>query len=218
VQSGSGVWIAAAAKNVDPDRRLSEEPGARGSARAASRPLHEAGDQELIAAINSGNEPAFEILYWRYRDWVVSLAFRFTGDSELALDVMQETFLYFVKKFPGFKLTAQLKTFLYPAVRNLSIAARRHKSRFQSDNPFHLVIEEIPGDTKSPDRSETVAAVLESLPEEHREALFLRFVDGLSLAEIATALEIPLGTVKSRLHNGLAKLKQDPRTRRYFDE
>src|SRR6266571_9345084 len=90
-------------------------------------------DLELISAINSGDDSAFEVLYYRYRDWVVALAFRLTGDRELALDVLQETFLYFVKKFPGFRLTAQLKTFLYPAVRNLSIAARRKAERFQSD-------------------------------------------------------------------------------------
>ena len=46
------------------------------------------------------------------------------ADENLALDVMQETFLYLLKKFPGFRLTAQMKTFLYPAVKNLSIAAR----------------------------------------------------------------------------------------------
>src|SRR5881398_3375531 len=90
-------------------------------------------DQELIAAINDGDSDAFEALYYRYRDWVVSLAYRFTGDRELALDVLQETFLYFVKKFPGFQLTASLKTFLYPAVQHLSIAARRQAQRFQSN-------------------------------------------------------------------------------------
>jgi RNA polymerase sigma-70 factor (ECF subfamily) len=90
-------------------------------------------DQELIAALNDGDSHAFEAWYYRYRDWVVSLAYRFTSDRDLALDVLQETFLYFVRKFPGFRLTAQLKTFLYPAVRNLSIAARRKANRFQSD-------------------------------------------------------------------------------------
>src|SRR6266498_4796320 len=90
-------------------------------------------DQDLIAAINDGAADAFEVLYYRYRDWVVNLAYHFTADRELALDVLQETFLYLVKKFPGFRLTAQLKTFLYPAVRNLSIGARRKAERFQPD-------------------------------------------------------------------------------------
>ncbi|HEY2329127.1 MAG TPA: sigma factor, partial [Verrucomicrobiae bacterium] len=78
-------------------------------------------DLELIAAINGGDTSAFEVLYLRYRDWVTGLAHRFTEDNDLALDVLQETFLYFLKKFPGFVLTAQLKTFLYPVVKNLSI-------------------------------------------------------------------------------------------------
>jgi RNA polymerase sigma factor (sigma-70 family) len=91
-----------------------------------------ASDQQLIAALNTGDADAFEPLYRRYRDWVVALAHRFTGDESLALDVMQETFLYLLKKFPGFRLTAQMKTFLYPAVKNLSIAARRKTSRVQS--------------------------------------------------------------------------------------
>src|SRR2546425_6896102 len=89
-------------------------------------------DLELIAAINAGDAAAFEALYFRYRDWVAGLAYRFTGDSDAALDVLQEAFLYFLRKFPGFRLTAKLKTFLYPAIRNLSIAARRKAERYQA--------------------------------------------------------------------------------------
>ena len=62
-----------------------------------------------------------------------------------------------------------------------------------------------------------LAAVLAALPETHREVLLMRFVDGLALEEIARALDIPLGTVKSRMHNALASLRGDPRTRAYFD-
>ena len=67
----------------------------------------------------------------------------------------------------------------------------------------------------SPD--ESLAAALEVLSDDHREVLLLRFVDGLSLAEIAEALSIPLGTVKSRLHNALAGLRHDPRTKTCFE-
>jgi RNA polymerase sigma-70 factor (ECF subfamily) len=174
-------------------------------------------DLELIAAINGGDAAAFEVLYLRYRDWVVGLACRFTGDSDAALDVLQETFLYFLKKFPGFRLTANLKTFLYPAVRNLSIAARRKAARYQSSEPELAQIEQ----TASPEvvsapKSELEAA-LSSLPEEQREVLRLRFVDNLKLSEIADAAEIPLGTVKSRLHNALQALRADPRTRLFFE-
>jgi RNA polymerase sigma-70 factor (ECF subfamily) len=64
--------------------------------------------------------------------------------------------------------------------------------------------------------TEDLRFVLTALPEEQREVLLLRFVDGLSLAEIAEVMDIPLGTVKSRLHNALQTLRQDERTRDFF--
>jgi RNA polymerase sigma-70 factor (ECF subfamily) len=59
---------------------------------------------------------------------------------------------------------------------------------------------------------------LANLTGEHRETLQLRFVEGLSLAEIAEAMDVPLGTVKSRLHHALRTLRDDKRTRSYFDD
>lgn len=174
-------------------------------------------DLELIAAINGGDAAAFEFLYLRYRDWVVGLAYRFTGDSDAALDVLQDTFLYFLKKFPGFKLTANLKTFLYPAVRNLSIAARRKAARFQSSEPELAQIEQTPSPEVPCAPKSELETVLRSLPEEQREVLLLRFVDNLKLSEMAEAAAVPLGTVKSRLHNALQALREDPRTRLFFD-
>ena len=175
-------------------------------------------DQELIAAINDGDSNAFEALYYRYRDWIVNLGYRFTGDRELALDVLQETLLYFIKKFPGFRLTAQFKTFLYPAVRNLSIAARRKAERFRSDEDETAPIEAAISAEPTVNQAESLTAALAMLSDDHREVLLLRFVDGLSLAEIADALNIPLGTVKSRLHNALNTLRHNPRTRTYFGQ
>lgn len=175
-------------------------------------------DLQLIAAINSGDSEAFEALYLRYRDWVTALAFRFTQDNDLALDVLQETFLYFLKKFPGFVLTAQLKTFLYPVVKNLSIAARRKTQRHQSTETELAALEHAPALETIPSDSGELTVVLASLPAEQREVLLLRFVDGLSLNEIAQAMEIPLGTVKSRLHNALASLRADPRTKSFFEQ
>jgi len=174
-------------------------------------------DLQLIAAINGGDAAAFETLYFRYRDWVIHLAHRFTGDSDAALDVMQETFLYFLRKFPGFRLTANLKTFLYPAVRNLSIAARRKAQRYQATESELQKIENTAAQNAAVAISE-LQIVLARLSEEHRETILLRFVDGLSLAEIADAMEIPLGTVKSRLHIALQTLRDDKRTREFFEK
>jgi RNA polymerase sigma-70 factor (ECF subfamily) len=173
-------------------------------------------DAQLIAAINAGDAAAFEVLYFRHRDWVVTLACRFTGSEDLALDVMQETFIYFLKKFPGFRLTANLKTFLYPAVKNLSIGARRKSQRYQSGEAEQTFLANLPSETATPETGD-LAVVLTNLSAEHREVLLLRFVDGLSLAEISGAMGIPLGTVKSRLHNALETLRRDPRTKELFE-
>ena len=71
-----------------------------------------------------------------------------------------------------------------------------------------------PVESSSPD---DLRQILKRLSEEHREVLLLRFVDGLDLAEIARAMDIPLGTVKSRLHNALETLRADPRTKQFFE-
>jgi RNA polymerase sigma-70 factor, ECF subfamily len=174
-------------------------------------------DVELVAAINRGDADAFEVLYFRHRDWVAGLAYRFTGDSDAALDVLQETFLYLLRKFPGFRLTASLKTFLYPAVRNLSIAARRKAARYQATAAELEQLEEAADPQVAGAETGDLQFVLARLPQEQREVLLLRFVDGLSLAEIAEAMGIALGTVKSRLHNALQTLRQDERTRNFFE-
>ena len=202
---------------VDAPLPVMDSPEATKRAAPTSLSAGESSDLELIAEINNGDSGAFETLYLRYRDWVVSLAQRFTGDSDAALDVMQETFLYFLKKFPGFRLTANLKTFLYPAVRNLSIAVRRKAQRYQATEAQLEKIENTASEETVVASSE-LAAVLAGLSEEHRETILLRFVDGLSLAEMAEAMEIPLGTVKSRLHIALQTLRNDKRTREFFDK
>ncbi|MDB5358683.1 MAG: sigW 5 [Phycisphaerales bacterium] len=171
-------------------------------------------DEQLVAALNAGDSFAFDALYYRHRDWVVRLATRFTGNADDALDVLQETFAYLFRKFPGFVLSAKMTTFLYPVVRNLSIAARKKRTRERGE-------EHIGDPTADPpepgnDRAE-LAIVLAALPEAQREVLLMRFVDAMSLQEIAAALSIPEGTVKSRMHNALNALKADPKVRRYFE-
>src|SRR5205823_804743 len=123
-------------------------------------------DAALVDALNRGDASAFDALYYRHRDWVVRLARRFTGSDDEALDVLQETFAYLFRKFPGFMLTAKMTTFLYPVVRNLSIAARRKRRSTEAIN------EEMPGFVAAGDaeaaRSE-LAAAMANLSAVHRE-------------------------------------------------
>jgi len=176
-------------------------------------------DLELVDAMNAGDVAAFEALYARHRDWVARQARRFTGDDDDALDVLQETFRYLLGKFPGFELRARLTTFLYPAIRNLAITQREKKRPIPVDDEV-LQAEPDRAGTESgsgADSREELAHVLAGLSEVHREVVLLRFVDDFSLEEISVALEIPSGTVKSRLHNALRALREDSRARRYFD-
>lgn len=169
-------------------------------------------DEELLRSAGAGDDDAFAALYYRYRDWTVRLARRFTGSDDDALDVLQDAFSYLLSRLPCLTLTARMTTFLYPVVRNLSINLRRKRQpQTAGDLPDDIPAPESP----EPSRAD-LALVLRTLPGGHLEVVLMRFVDDMSLNEIADALAVPLGTVKSRLSNALATLRNDPRTRRYF--
>jgi RNA polymerase sigma-70 factor (ECF subfamily) len=169
-------------------------------------------DLELIAAINRDSDSAaFEALYYRHRDWVARIAMRFTQNHDDAMDVVQETFAYLLRKFPGFQLTSSLTTFLYPAVKHLAQTSRRKRTRASGGDEL---LDGVPA--RSAPQQTDLAAALSRLSDAHREVLLMRFVDGLMLEEIAQALDLPLGTVKSRLHHALNQLREDPQTRSYF--
>ena len=171
-----------------------------------------------MAAINDGDPDAFEALYLRHRDWAANLAFRFTTDRELALDVLQEAFLYLLKKFPSFVLRAKFTPFLYPVIRNLALNARKKNQRYVLvDDKLEELTEPVEPNVEE-NLEEQLQVVMGSLPAQQQEVLLLRFVDDHSLNEIAEILDIPPGTVKSRLHNALRALAENPRTKTYFEK
>jgi RNA polymerase sigma-70 factor, ECF subfamily len=173
-------------------------------------------DDELVEACNAGDVAAFDELYRRHRDWAVRVAYRFAGDRDEALDIMQESFAYLLTKFPGFKLSARLTSFMYVVIKHNALSGRRKlRRRTLGDMPEGAATASR-GDTADADSSSTLAALVERLPDAHREVLLMRAVDGMSMQEIAAALSIPVGTVKSRLHNALAALRSDPAAARYF--
>ncbi|MGQ9592010.1 MAG: RNA polymerase sigma factor [Planctomycetota bacterium] len=168
-----------------------------------------ADEAALVEAARRGDARAFEALYRAHRDWVFALAHRLSGNGEDALDVVQETFFYLARRLPTLELRCRLKTFLYPAVKHLALARRERRRR---ESPLEEAPEP-PARDPPPDDSRAVGELdvrhlLRRLPEALYEVVWLRFVDGLSLSEIATALEIPLGTVKSRLHAALEALRR----------
>jgi RNA polymerase sigma-70 factor (ECF subfamily) len=174
-------------------------------------------DQELVQAANRGDPGAFDELYHRYKDWVVRLAYRFTRNEDDSLDVLQDAFAYFLSKFPGFELTAQVTTFLYPVVKNLSLENLRKKRREIADDDL-LVVQSTNPEQHTRAEIDDLLNVMSSLPPLQKEVVTMRFVDDMKLGEIAEALNIPVGTVKSRLHHAIQALRTDERTRRYFRE
>ncbi|WOO43029.1 sigma-70 family RNA polymerase sigma factor [Rubellicoccus peritrichatus] len=173
-------------------------------------------DESLIQAMNDGEYQAFDALYLRYRKWVVGVAYRLTRDQESAEDVLQETFLYFFNKFPGFELICRLKSFLYPVVRSFSLNIQRRQAKTEAGlDPDALT--EVCEPKDSPDFAmEDLDYALADLPQKQREILLLRFVDDFSLEEISQSLDLPLSTVKTRLYSTLKALRRNKRLHQLF--
>lgn len=178
-------------------------------------------DADLVDVCNIGSgrdaSRAFAELYRRHKDFVVRVSFRVCGDNEIALDALQETFSYLLKRFPptgsGLSLSAKLTTYLYPIAKNTTISILRKNKRFahpQNVDPDTLA-------TEAPPESTDIGGLLTELPGERREVVIMRFVEDMSLKEISTALDIPLGTVKSRLHLAVKQLRNLPKTKTFFD-
>ena len=179
-------------------------------------------DAELVDLCNTGDRSdaveAFETLYKRHKDYVLRVAFRYVRDADLALDVLQDTFSYILKKIPppgpGLKLDAQLRTLLYVVARNnaISLLRKANKAEFSGE----IDPDELPAPAYR-DTSE-VAEILRGLSPGQREIITLRFVDDHPLKDIGEILDIPLGTVKSRLHKAIEAMRKLPNVRVFFEK
>lgn len=171
-------------------------------------------DHDLVEICNHGSvaeaERAFGTLYERHKVFVIRVALRYVRHNDMALDVLQETFTYLLGKFPptgdGLTLTSQLTTLLYPVAKNNAITLKRKADRFPSDTDRQ------PDDLPAMHTVESrdIGGLLSGLSEARREVIRLRFIDDMSLQEIAETLQIPVGTVKSRLHLAIKQLRESP--------
>lgn len=168
-------------------------------------------DEELMGLCRRGDEGAFTELYERHRERSLRHASAMLGDADAAGDVVQEAFLYVFRKAPEWEPRAKFTTLLYRVVSSLSVTElRRRKVRRAEAMHDDAAADPRSGPETSVEGSELAARVREALaemPEAYREALALRFFEDLPYEEIAEMLDVPLGTVKSRIHNGLELLK-----------
>lgn len=165
---------------------------------------HDRSDADLLAAYARGDVRAFDALYYRHKDFAARVARRMARDESEAMDVLQEAFAKLVEHAPRLRFTAKASTWLYPVIRN-AIAERRRKERTLRLAPTDDPVSHAPPPSASLDTS-ALAHRLAALPDDQREVVMLRVVEELSVQEVALALGIPEGTVKSRLHHALKAL------------
>jgi RNA polymerase sigma-70 factor (ECF subfamily) len=181
----------------------------------------------VVARAKQGDHEAFRVLVERYQGRAYALALRVLRDEERARDAVQEGFLKAYTSLAKFEGRSGFYTWLYRLVMNHCLDMRRRDRsdrEVEWDESRSLDPERSPGaealagrgaGNPSPiqavERSELrkhVAEAIEQLPLEARETLLLREVDGLSYAEIAEALDIPKGTVMSRLHYARKRVRE----------
>lgn len=178
-------------------------------------------EPELVARAKQGDQAAFEQLVRDNEKRIYNLTLRMVGNPEDALDLSQEAFLNAWKGLGSFKGDSAFSTWLYRLASNACLDFLRSRKRRQdtTGSPLSLDDEEAPpppaDDSARPDlqlerkeRTQSLHRALDALPPHHKQVLVMRELSGLSYQEISKALELDLGTVKSRLTRARLALKK----------
>jgi len=173
-------------------------------------------EDRLLCEFQAGDSHAFGLLVHRYQDRLYTALVRFLDRSEDALDVLQDTFLSAFANARNFKGNSRFYTWIYRIAMNHAIDHHRRKRPRQSLSIFaedQVEIFDQRSETqpvenleREEDRS-LVQLALQQLSPEHRMVLVMKEIDDLRYEEIADVLEVPVGTVRSRLHRARAELK-----------
>lgn len=182
-------------------------------------------DEQLLAAYRDGDAAAFETLVRRHHDDLIRFLVRLTGNRAVAEDAFQETFLQVHLSAETFDVARRFKPWLFTIAANKGRDALRRSARRKTldlsapvaggagggDGESRTYIDLMEVDVPRPEqqlddqeRSLMVQKAVDELPWSLREILLLAYFQRLSYNQIADALEIPLGTVKSRLHSAVA--------------
>lgn len=172
-------------------------------------------DSELVAQAKAGSEMAFRELMKRHEMLVRSTVAGMLGNGPDVEDVSQEVFIRFYRSLTDFRGESQLSTYLCRIAINLSInnlksRQRRHRwlAILRSDDPRSTDIPDHSEDPARRDTREWVHKAIATLEPEFRSVIVLRMIDGYSVRETAEILQVPEGTVASRLARAQKKLLQ----------
>ena len=176
-------------------------------------------DQTLVERCRNGDVAAFEPLVEKYRERVWRLAFNYLRDREEAWDVAQDAFIRAWQALPSFRGQSAFYTWLFRIVINVATdRARQRAARGRAfgtdpvpEEDWDRVLVEPGGGPDAAaaraEQRERIRRALNALPEHHRAIIMLSDLEGLSYREIAEVLDIPMGTVMSRLHNARKRLR-----------
>jgi RNA polymerase sigma-70 factor, ECF subfamily len=169
-------------------------------------------DQVLVKRVQEGDKRAFDLLVRKYQHKVIAVITRYIGDWSEAQDVAQEAFVRAYRALGNFRGESQFYTWLYKIATNtaknylVSQGRRPPTDDVQIDDAVYMDAAVKLKDSSTPEREllrqeieRTVFETVEKLPEELRQAITLREVDGLSYEEIAEKMNCPIGTVRSRI-------------------
>ncbi len=191
-------------------------------------------DEKLFEAYRQGNRRAFRDLMGRYSNELLHFLIRFLGSRAAADDVFQETFLQIHLSADTFDASRRFKPWLFTIAANKARDYHRKHTRrtmvslsnnLDSGDEGMQFVDLMEAEIPSPDdpivdaeRSRLVKLVVDSLPAHLREILLLSYFQQMSYNQIAATLEIPLGTVKSRLHTAVGSFARAWKAARQADE
>lgn len=186
-------------------------------------------DHDLIEAAKNGDEAAFAVIVNKYRNPITNYLYRFLNDYEEAVDLAQETFVRVYFAIERYHTDYAFSTYIYRIATNLAISELRKRKRrtilsltglFQTEADDTTEFQ--PEDKKPlPDKNlvddeqaRVIAKAIATLPAKYRVPIILRDIEGKSYEEIASILELGLGTTKSRISRARGLLKE--KLKNYF--
>jgi RNA polymerase sigma factor (sigma-70 family) len=170
-------------------------------------------DRELLRRISNGDEEAFTDMYERYAGAAFGLASRICGDKDLAEDVVQEAFLSIWRRPDSYKPErGSVAAYILGAVHHKAVDAVRHEEAVKrrehaAGGPDEASHDDIAEEGWLLVLRDQVRSAVDKLSDVQRQALELAYFEGLTYSEVAKRLEIPLGTAKTRLRDGMIKLR-----------